>query len=206
MVRACGVPFRLPPVNADVRAQLRAAYFPSEVPFVGLLLVVGAAPALVLAWKSGAFAWLAGYAIGLSLLCYVLLILRRAMTVAGWPITAGQVVSCSFEEIPPGEGQPKTEYRPKIVYEYSDGLRVRRSEQFGVSVDAFRTSDQNEVQALAATYAPGTAVDVRISPHDPTWTFLRHDLPRRQRQHLQGVFAGGLLTVCAFAAAGYLQG
>lgn len=173
---------------------MRPAPFPGELAFVGAFVAGAGLPAIWFAVAIGHGVWLIAYAIGVSLLCYSLAILRRTQVAKRWPITLGRVVSSSIGEVHVPDENTNTQYVPSVLYEYVVGATLHQSNRFSVSSAGFRSVRWGDAKNLVFQCRPGAAVQVRVCPNNPNWSVLRSELSSCRRDHIVAVLIGGVLV------------
>lgn len=133
---------------------------------------------------------------GLGFAVQGLSIARRGAATWKWPTVRGRVSMSELEEGPPsGRIMPVARYRPTITYSYLVNGREWSAHCVFVGDDAYTST--HVARARVRKYAPGTAVEVRYDPADPSRAVLEPGVSLQTRR----LIVGGLLLFCAGAAA-----
>lgn len=115
--------------------------------------------------------------VGLGVVVWGLLRVRRTARTRTWPSTQGTVRSSTVvsrkaaplrtetsyaDDTPP---EPQVLYRPQVEYTYTVAQKTYTGTALGV--DEVEVSSQQHAQAHAARYVPGAPVTVTYDPEDP---------------------------------------
>jgi len=108
------------------------------------------------------------------------------------------VIAPGLDEFPYNEGGPTR--RPKLTYSYTIDGKTYRSSRLGITADAFDIFSRESAQAFLARFPPGSRVEVRVSPDDPSFSVIEEGAPQRKRSHFIAlVVSGGLILCCIIA-------
>lgn len=144
--------------------------------------------------------------VGLGVVVWGLLRVRRTSRTRTWPTTRGTIRSSTVvsreaaplrtessyvDDTPPA---PQVLYRPQVEYTYTVGQKTYTGTALGV--DEVEVSSQQHARAHAARYAPGAAVTVFHDPEDPGKALLE---PGVQAVSWAVPAAGGICLAVASA-------
>ena len=124
--------------------------------------------------------------------------LRRLTDISSWPEVDATVIAPGLDEFPYNEGGPT--HRPKLAYSYTIDGKIYRSSRLGITVDAFDIFSSESAQAFLARFPPGSRVEVRVSPDDPSFSVIEEGAPQRKRSHFIALVVSGCLIVCCIIA------
>ena len=142
--------------------------------------------------------------IGLAAVAVLLIVrgtwgLRGLTEISSWPVVDGTVIAPGLDEFPHNEGGPT--HRPKLTYCYTINGKTYRSSRLGITTDAFDIFSSESAQTSLARFPPGSRVEVRVSPDDPSFSVIEEGAPERKRSHFVAfVVSGGLVVCCIIAA------
>jgi len=120
--------------------------------------------------------------------------LRRLGAISSWPAVDATVVAPGLDEFPSQEGGPS--HRPKLAYCYVINGKTYHSSRLGITADAFDLFSHNAAQAFLARFPPGSQVEVRVSPDDPSFSVIDQGAPGRKRSHFAALVVAGCLVAC----------
>ena len=124
--------------------------------------------------------------------------LRRLAEISSWPAVDARVIEQGLDEFPYNEGGPS--HRPKLAYSYTIDGKTYRLSRLGITVDAFDIFSSESAQAFLARFPPGSRVEVRVSPDDPSFSVIEEGAPQRKRSHFIALVVSGGLIVCCIVA------
>jgi len=124
--------------------------------------------------------------------------LRRLAGISSWPAVDATVIAQALDEFPYDEGGPS--HRPKLAYSYTINGKTYRSSRLGITVDAFDIFSSESAQTFLARFPPGSRVEVRVSPDDPSFSVIEEGAPERKRSHFVALVVSGVLVVCCIIA------
>lgn len=155
-----------------------------------------------LARTSGDMATIA-LTIGLAAVAVILIArgtwgLRRLTDISSWPAVDAIVIAPGLDEFPYNESGPS--HRPKLAYCYTVNGKIYSSSRLGITVDAFDMFSPESAQAFLARFPPGSSVEVRVSPDDPSFSVIDEGAPQRKRSHFVALVVSGGLIVCCIIA------
>lgn len=141
---------------------------------------------------------------GLLLLLLVIVALREAVAMKGWPVAKGKILSSKVEEYRDiagagnfgGTRARMTLYRPAVVYEYEaagqhfKGDRIAQSPGFNRGVPQF-------AEQTVQRYRSGGPVDVHFNPKHPSESVLEPRVPA-------GWIVVLVIAIALLAMAGYI--
>ncbi|SRR5258708_3651540 len=123
--------------------------------------------------------------------------LRRLADISSWPEVDATVIAPGLDEFPHSDGPT---HRPKLTYSYTIDGKTYRSSRLGITADAFDIFSRESAQAFLARFPPGSRVEVRVSPDDPSFAVIEEGAPQRKRSHFTALVVSGCLIVCCVIA------
>jgi hypothetical protein len=128
--------------------------------------------------------------------------LRRLANISSWPLLDATVVSRAVDELHHEREQGGPTHRPTLVYTYTVDGRSYRSSRMGITHNAYDFFSEQAAHAFLARYPPGSKVEIRVSPADPSYSVFDEGASPRKRSHYLAIaVSGGLLASCVVGLA-----
>lgn len=134
---------------------------------IGLLLFVLMFLAFLLIVISKSLAWLVPFFIGVAIISFGSLYLRRASLVSNWNKSKGTVLGSSIGEVSvPMKYGGYIEYFPIVSFEYATTSGQFMSQRFTIIEKDFRHPQREKAEQLIQQYPQGASVEVYVNPSD----------------------------------------
>ncbi|MBH1987348.1 MAG: DUF3592 domain-containing protein [Burkholderiales bacterium] len=143
--------------------------------------------------------WLAPLFMGVGLMSHGVRQIARARSVRHWHRSPARIVGGELVEVFVG-GHTRTEYLPRIRFEYASLSGWRESHQLTVAPQDHRTPNRAEAQRWLDAHPVGAAVQAWVCPGRDEWAVLLAEVSARRTSQNWAITLGGLMVACVGAS------